>query len=111
MFCTHCGSEIDDRAVICVKCGCAVENAMPQMGVSQKTASNEWLTAMLLCLFLGGFGIHRFYTKNYEIGTIQLVLGVLSCFTISWIWALVDFILILTGGYRTGDGRTLSRDN
>jgi len=23
-FCSHCGSEIEDQAVICVKCGCAV---------------------------------------------------------------------------------------
>ena len=26
MFCTHCGAEIDNRAVICPHCGCATEN-------------------------------------------------------------------------------------
>ena len=24
-FCTHCGSEMYDNAVVCVKCGCAVD--------------------------------------------------------------------------------------
>ena len=24
-FCTHCGSEINDNAVLCIKCGCSVE--------------------------------------------------------------------------------------
>lgn len=23
-FCSHCGAQIDDNAVICVKCGCSV---------------------------------------------------------------------------------------
>lgn len=23
-YCTHCGAEIDDKAVLCTKCGCAV---------------------------------------------------------------------------------------
>ena len=26
MFCTNCGSQLDDRAVICPHCGCATEN-------------------------------------------------------------------------------------
>lgn len=26
MFCTKCGKEINDQAVVCVHCGCAVEN-------------------------------------------------------------------------------------
>lgn len=34
-YCSHCGSEIHDEAVICVKCGCSVEP------VRQATASNK----------------------------------------------------------------------
>lgn len=26
-FCSHCGAQIDDNAVICVKCGCSVSGA------------------------------------------------------------------------------------
>ena len=26
MFCSKCGKEINDEAVVCVHCGCAVEN-------------------------------------------------------------------------------------
>ncbi len=26
MFCSKCGKEIDDSAVVCVHCGCATEN-------------------------------------------------------------------------------------
>ena len=24
-FCSHCGQQVDDNAVVCVKCGCAIE--------------------------------------------------------------------------------------
>lgn len=31
-YCSHCGAQIDDNAVICVKCGCSVapNNTTPQ---------------------------------------------------------------------------------
>ena len=31
-FCSHCGAQIDDNAVICIKCGCQVaqKNTNPQ---------------------------------------------------------------------------------
>jgi ribosomal protein L40E len=29
-FCTHCGAEIADDAVVCVKCGCSVGKLLPK---------------------------------------------------------------------------------
>ena len=26
MFCSKCGKEVDDEAVVCVNCGCAIKN-------------------------------------------------------------------------------------
>lgn len=105
MFCTNCGAEIDDKAVVCVKCGVAVK---PVSEIA--SGSNEWLTTLLLCFFLGWLGVHRFYTKNNDIAVAQLVLGVLSCGVISGVWALVDFILILSGSYKKGDGQILTQN-
>ena len=62
----------------------------------------SWLTTLLLCLFLGLLGIHRFYTKNIVIGIIQLLtLG--GCA----IWTIIDFIMILTGKFKDGNGNYL----
>lgn len=105
MFCTNCGAEIDDKAVVCVKCGVAVKPVS-----ETASGSNEWLTALLLCFFFGWLGVHRFYTKNNDIAVSQLVLGVLSCAVISGVWALVDFILILSGSYKKGDGQILTQN-
>ena len=57
MFCEKCGAEINDEAVVCVKCGCAINRANNNPSGEAK----NWVVAYLLSWFLGGFGAHRFY--------------------------------------------------
>jgi TM2 domain-containing membrane protein YozV len=55
----------------------------------QKTNKSK-TTALLLCFFFGGLGIHRFYLgKN---GTGLLMLFTLGGFGI---WTLIDFIMLI----------------
>ncbi|MBS1917631.1 MAG: TM2 domain-containing protein [Bacteroidetes bacterium] len=57
------------------------------------------VAAALLCAFLGDFGVHRFYLGYTWQGIVQiLTLGGLG------IWALIDFIRILTGSLQPKDG-------
>ncbi len=60
------------------------------------------LTAILLCFFLGGFGIHRFYLGYTLIGVIQLL--TLGGFII---WAIVDLIRLIIGSLKDSDGNDL----
>jgi TM2 domain-containing membrane protein YozV len=64
------------------------------------------LVAGLLQLFLGGFGIGRFYLGYTNIGVIQIVVTILTC-GIGSIWGLIDAILIISGNVPDADGRTL----
>lgn len=57
-------------------------------------------TAALLAFFLGGFGVHNFYLGFKGRAIVQLLITVLSVGTlagVSYLWAFVEFILILTG--------------
>lgn len=104
MFCSNCGSQIDDKAVVCPKCGVATSNFAAQSapGAVDPAVGYDWLTTLLLCFFAGALGIHNFYTKKTGVAIIQLLtLG--GC----GIWALVDLIMIVTGSYRDGQGRPL----
>ncbi|MBM4158092.1 MAG: TM2 domain-containing protein [Ignavibacteria bacterium] len=65
----------------------------------------DWLTTLLLCLFLGGLGIHRFYTGHTLIGVIQLLtLGACG------VWSLIDLIIIIMGNFRDADGNLLQKN-
>ena len=57
-------------------------------------------TAALLAFFLGGFGAHNFYLGFKGRAIAQLLITVLSVGSlagVSYLWAFVEFILILTG--------------
>jgi TM2 domain-containing membrane protein YozV len=67
------------------------------------------LAAGLLGIFLGGFGVHRFYLGYTSIGIIQIVVTVITC-GIGSLWGFVEGILYLAGanGWTTdASGRPL----
>ncbi|OBF05398.1 NINE protein [Mycobacterium sp. 852002-10029_SCH5224772] len=83
--------------------------------LSDKSAT----TAGLLQLFLGLFGVGRFYIDSTQIAVAQLCLGLfgilfsLFCFLGfpvllgGIVWAIIDAILIFTGSVKDNHGRKL----
>ncbi|MFJ7649786.1 NINE protein [Lysinibacillus sp. NPDC097279] len=62
-------------------------------------SDKNFVATLLLCFFLGGLGIHRFYVG--KIGT-----GILMFITIGGfgIWTIVDLIMIIVGKFTDKDG-------
>ena len=53
-YCTHCGAEIFDDAVICVKCGRSVEFAKPNAASPQQSSRDDTMvTVVKVFLILG----------------------------------------------------------
>lgn len=68
-------------------------------------SEKSWITTLLLCFFLGGLGVHRFYAGKIGTGILQLI-TVGGC----GIWTLVDLIMIITGSFTDKDGNPIKND-
>ena len=68
-------------------------------------SEKDWLTTLLLSIFVGGLGIHLFYVG--KIGTGLLCLFTAGCFGIG---ALVDLILIVCGKFTDEEGKLIIKD-
>lgn len=74
MFCKNCGSEIDDKAYVCPKCGCltgTVDNNAPASGL---------LIALSVLMPLVGIimGIVNLSSGNKRSGKAYLIAGLVT---------------------------------
>jgi len=93
-FCSGCGELLHQDAVVCPKCGVgqrSVRGTTYQVG---KQTPNRVL-AIVLCLILGTFGVHRFYVGQTGVGLVMLLCTVLSGFLLWPLMLLVNLVEIV----------------
>jgi TM2 domain-containing membrane protein YozV len=96
------------------------------------------LATSLLAILLGRFGAHRFYTGKIGTAVVMLMMGAVSliCLFVAWIgplaaggdrpgwgllaigyllslavgiWALIDFVIAVTGNFKDSLGKPISK--
>ena len=63
------------------------------------TSDKDWTVLLILSILLGGLGVDRFYAGSIGLGILKLLTAG-GC----GIWWLVDIIMIVTGGFKDGNG-------
>lgn len=93
--CSQCGFKLQSNAKFCTQCGANTS--------SSETRSNKSaVTALLLCIFLGSLGLHRFYVGKIKTGILMLLTG-----GGLGIWTLVDLIQIACCNFTDGENKYL----
>ncbi len=129
-FCPNCGASLEEGVKFCPNCGHSTDSStqappqqpivqqsgpyapaqpMPQQVVHVHTGAPAYsgpsnynrTTALLLLLFLGGFGAHQFYVGKGGTGVLYIFLWF---FMITPILLFIDFIMILSGSFKDDRG-------
>jgi TM2 domain-containing membrane protein YozV len=72
-FCFACGATIDSRAEICPKCGVRQQSASVNVLGTNTPSGRNRIAAALFAIFLGGFGVHKFYLGKVGQGILYLL--------------------------------------
>ena len=67
--------------------------------MKEEAGGKSQVIALILCILVGGLGIHRFYLGYTWQGVVQLLTAG-GC----GIWALIDLVRIITGDLKPKDG-------
>jgi TM2 domain-containing membrane protein YozV len=121
VFCTKCGSQNDDRSVVCAQCQATLpivpyqpayqEQADYQSGYQpiqppapmyqpsgpggpewQKRGADKKVVAGICGILLGTFGVHKFILGYQTEGIIMLLVSVLSCGMLALVMQVIGIV-------------------
>ena len=99
-YCWNCAARTGPSAATCLSCGGDLRSRGPAPTTLPMTGGRKSkMTAALLGILVGGFGIHRFYLGYTAIGIIQIIVTICT-FGFGAIWGFVEGILILVDKIR-----------
>jgi RNA polymerase subunit RPABC4/transcription elongation factor Spt4 len=93
-FCANCGNATNPDAEVCLNCGVALKKEAKGGDLN----GQDKIVMILICFFLGGFGIHNFMMGETKKGIVKIITTCLC--GIGGILALIDLIRIAMGSYK-----------
>jgi TM2 domain-containing membrane protein YozV len=111
MYCNKCGQQaVNNSADFCGNCGTKLDRLNSQL-VAQNQNNNvdysdkNYTAAAMLSLFLGSFGVDRFYLGYTGLGILKLL-----TFGGCGVWYLIDLLLIaLPNNITDNDNKPMHR--
>ncbi|MBO7149131.1 MAG: zinc ribbon domain-containing protein [Clostridia bacterium] len=90
-YCTHCGNEVNENAVVCVKCGCSIKPVNQVAEVNDTVSVGLVILAVLIPLF----GIIYWPVKAKTRPKCAKACGIAAIVS----WVVCFLFMMLAGGY------------
>lgn len=109
-ICEQCGTRLESDAQFCAKCGAktgadSIQSQTvqePDQSIPSESSKSSKAT-FLFCIFLGMFGVHRFYVGKIWTGLLMLIsLGAFG------VWVVIDLILIVKNKFKDKKGSSIT---
>lgn len=100
--CAQCDATIHDESQFCQECGAKAEEKNEVQKNKKKPKKKSGKTALLLCVFFGFLGVHRFYVGKIGSGILTLITGGLL-----GLWTIVDLIRLAQNKFTDKHGNYL----
>ena len=98
-YCPRCGESVGQYATYCQSCGIKFSQylSLKRVSDSSNLAGNDKLTVILLCAFLGFYGVHNFVMGETKKGVFKIFMS--FCFGLSVIFVIYDLIKLANDSY------------
>lgn len=111
MYCSNCGHQLPEKAVICLQCGCAVDNNYAASGSRQPhyndreqpcsdnncncapKSPKQGVMVLILMLLFGFLGIYRMYVGKVASGIGMALLFLLAYIPLT-IWRIMAGFMV-----------------
>ena len=97
-FCRNCGKQIENDFVACPYCGAKTDNKI--------ISGKDGLVCLILLVFAGMLGIHKFYVGRTSEGVVMLILSLTLIGSIaSFVLWIIDLIQLVSGDFKDAEGK------
>lgn len=104
-FCHNCGSSVTPNADYCMSCGVSLRKCFGSGMAGKSINGQDKLVLILVCLFLGEFGIHNFILGETKKGIFRIIMSL--CCGIGYILALIDLVKIALDTYEVNPDKLI----